>query len=409
MSVRKAVWLILIWCLGYLGIGMLAKEICYAADTAEETQKKQETDSEQQYLDEILERLDFSQMDAFTGQQLPEKYSFSGLVEDLIKEYQISFDANGSGQKEHDWLLDIGTYVLDLFFYEIAAARPMFVQMLLLAILFAVTNRVCMTCSGYVSNMSFLVVYGAMMLLLMQSFLLLHQVLQDGMQMVIDFLEALVPAYATTLMLSGNAASAGIFYEMTFGMVLLLESAFKLFLVPAIHVFVLLELVDHLFEEEKLSKLAELIESGIGICIKIAVGSAIGISTVQSFLTTAKDRLSGNMILKSVSMLPGVGNTIGSAGEIVLGCGILIKNSVGVAAVIVLLIVCLLPLVKIFSFTFLYRLIVALLQPVADQRLVECVHGVARGSSLYLKIMVNTMLLFMIVISMVTASTSFIY
>ena len=136
-----------------------------------------------------------------------------------------------------------------------------------------------MTCSGYVSNMSFLVVYGAMMLLLMQSFLLLHQVLQDGMQMVIDFLEALVPAYATTLMLSGNAASAGIFYEMTFGMVLLLESAFKLFLVPAIHVFVLLELVDHLFEEEKLSKLAELIESGIGICIKIAVGSAIGIST----------------------------------------------------------------------------------------------------------------------------------
>ena len=229
------------------------------------------------------------------------------------------------------------------------------------------------------------------------------------MQMVIDFLEALVPAYATTLMLSGNAASAGIFYEMTFGMVLLLESALKLFLVPAIHVFVLLEFVDHLFEEEKLSKLAELIESGIAICIKIAVGSVIGISTVQSFLTTAKDRISGNMILKSVSMLPGVGNTIGSAGEIVLGCGILIKNSVGVAAVIVLLVVCLLPLVKIFSFTFLYRLIVALLQPVADQRLVECVHGVARGSTLYLKIMVNTMLLFMIVISMVTASTSFIY
>ncbi|MST73604.1 hypothetical protein FYJ75_00960 [Roseburia sp. MUC/MUC-530-WT-4D] len=409
MSGKRKVWLILLLCLMCLGIEMPAKEICYAADTREETQKELETESEQQYLDEILKHLDFSKADAFTGQQLPEKYSFSGLVEDLINEYKISFDANGSGQKEHDWLLDIGTYVLDLFFYEIAAARPMFVQMLLLAILFAVTNRVCMTCSGYVSNMSFLVVYGAMMLLLMQSFLLLHQVLQDGMQMVIDFLEALVPAYATTLMLSGNAASAGIFYEMTFGMVLLLESALKLFLVPAIHVFVLLEFVDHLFEEEKLSKLAELIESGIGICIKIAVGSVIGISTVQSFLTTAKDRLSGNMILKSVSMLPGVGNTIGSAGEIVLGCGILIKNSVGVAAVIVLLVVCLLPLVKIFSFTFLYRLIVALLQPVADQRLVECVHGVARGSTLYLKIMVNTMLLFMIVISMVTTSTSFIY
>ena len=65
MSEKRKVWLILLLCLMCLGIEMPVKEICYAADTREETQKEQETESEQQYLDEILKHLDFSKADAF--------------------------------------------------------------------------------------------------------------------------------------------------------------------------------------------------------------------------------------------------------------------------------------------------------------------------------------------------------
>lgn len=369
----------------------------------EEANLKEEADN---YLNKIVEQLNLSQVDSFTEKELPERYQFSDMVNDLIDDYGTS----GTGDESRtEWLGHIGKYILDLFFYEMTSAKPLFVEMILLAILFAVTNRVSMTCSKYVSNMSFLVVYGAMMILLMQSFLLVNEVLQTGLDAVMEFLEVVVPAYATTLMLSGNAASAGIFYEMTFALVLIIESAMKYVLVPAIHIFVLLEFLDHLFEEEKLSKLAELIETGVGVALKIAFGSVIGISTVQSLLTTAKDRISGNMVLKSISMLPGIGNTLGSTGEILLGCGILVKNSIGIAAVLILLFLCLMPIVKIFSFTFLYRFVVALLQPVADKRIVECIQGVARGSTMYLKLMVDTMLLFMIVISMITASTSFIF
>lgn len=358
------------------------------------------------YLDAIVGKLNLTEVDSFTEKKLPERYQFSDMVHDLIDDYGTSGTGKGS---QTEWLGHIGKYILDLFFYEMSVSKPLFVEMILLAILFAVTNRVSMTCSKYVSNMSFLVVYGAMMILLMQSFLLVNEVLQEGLNAVMEFLRVVVPAYATTLMLSGNAASAGIFYEMTFALVLIIESAMKYVLVPAIHIFVLLEFLDHLFEEEKLSKLAELIESGVGVALKLAFGSVIGISTVQSLLTTAKDRVSGNVVLKSISMLPGIGNTLGSTGEIVLGCGILVKNSIGIAAVLILLFLCLMPIVKIFAFTFLYRFVVALLQPVADKRIVECIQGVARGSTMYLKLMVDTMLLFMIVISMITASTSFIF
>lgn len=400
----------------FLLIGVLPVGAWKAADTKDgeaaqsaEAGGSDETEaSTDRYLDEILKKLDLSGVDAGLTTDLPARYRFSDLVASLSRDYKTALDPGNAGDG-HGWLSDIGNYVLDLFFYELSQGKPMFLQMLLLAVLFAVMNRLCITKSRYVTNMSFLTVYGAMMVLLMQSFLLIHAVVVEGLTHVMGFLKGLIPAYAAVLVFLGNHASAGMFYELTFGLVLLAETAMKYLLVPAVQIFVLLEFIDHLFEEERLSKFAELIESGIGLVIRLSFAGVIGIGTVQSLLTTAKDRISGNAFLKSVSMLPGVGNTVGSAGEIILGCGILIKNSVGAAALIVLFLLCLLPLVKIFCFTFLYRLIGALLQPVADERIVECIQGVARAGSLYLRMMGTTMLLFMIVISMVTAATSVIY
>lgn len=389
-------------------LGQMPDEALQAAGRKDGKAVEEVEQDENRYLTEILKKLDFSEVDQALKNELPDRYRFSDLVKSLSQDYKQASDQK-NGEDGRKWLSDIGRYVLDLFFYELSQGKPMFLQMLLLAVLFAVMNRICITKSRYVANMSFLTVYGAMMVLLMQSFLLIHEVVKEGIVHVIGFLKGLVPAYAAVLVFLGNHASAGMFYELTFGMVLLVELAMKYLLVPAVQVFVLLEFIDHLFEKERLSKFAELIESGIGLFIRLSFAGVIGIGTVQSLLTTAKDRISGSTFLKSVSMLPGIGNTIGSAGEILLGCGILVKNSAGAAAVILLFLICLLPLMKIFCFTFLYRLIGALLQPVADERIVECIQGVARAGSLYLRIMGTTMLLFMIVISMVTAATNVSY
>ena len=60
---------------------------------------------------------------------------------------------------------------------------------------------------------------------------------------------------------------------------------------------------------------------------------------VQSMLTPAKDKLTGNTLLSGLSAIPGIGNAVNSAGEILLSCGMLIKNSVGVIALIAMVII----------------------------------------------------------------------
>ena len=58
-----------------------------------------------------------------------------------------------------------------------------------------------------------------MVLLLLQSFALISEVVDQGIDRLVAFMTAFVPLYAATLFCSGNAASAGSFYQLAFGLI----------------------------------------------------------------------------------------------------------------------------------------------------------------------------------------------
>ncbi len=347
--------------------------------------------------DEIIKELDFTDINAQT-QDLPEKMDFEKMVNKLVTEGTNGLDAGM-----------ICEYIADLFFYEITAAKPMFLQMFAIGLLFALYGKVMMTRQGYVSQMGFFIVYLGVVLLLLQSFALISEVVDQGIDRLVAFMTAFVPLYAATLFCSGNAASAGSFYQLAFGLMYLLELGMKFIFLPGVHVFVLLLLMDNLFEETKLGKMAQLFEDGIRLVLKGGLTAVMGIGVVQSLIVPARDRLSTNSIFNSISAVPGVGNTFGCAAEILLGSGILIKNSIGAASLILLLVIGMTPLLKSFCFSVMYRLTAAFLAPVADSRIAQCVQAAARGCALFCTIQLDALLLFFITISMISVSTSFIY
>ena len=350
------------------------------------------------YIEEIVQAIDFSSLNQFLYENLRVKMTFEELVR------QISTEGISAIDKEN-----ITTMVFDVLFYEISVAGPLFIKMLVFSLLFSVIQRLLVTKNRYISDISFLLIYSTLMVLLMQSFFLVQNIAGDGIDNLLTFLNALIPTYAVTLAFSGNGISGAALYEISFVMIYLVELLIRSFLVPIIHVFVLILFLNHLFDEDKLSKMAQLMEKTVQIILKGAFGAVIGIGVVQSMLAPAKDRLSSNMLLSGLSAMPGMGNAIGSAGEILLSCGILIKNSVGVIALLILVLVSIVPVIKVGFFWFMYYGLSALLQPIADKRVAECVTAVARGCELYLKIILYSMLLFFVIISMVTMATSYVY
>ncbi len=351
-----------------------------------------------EYLEQIIETLDFEVLNQFLNEHIRMKMSF----EELIK--QISTNGFEALNKEN-----ITQLFFDALLYEVSVARPIFIKMLSFSILFSTIQRLIVSKKTYVSNIGFLLIYSTLMVLLMQSFFLVRDIALEGMDGMLAFLNALIPTYTMTMVFTGNAVSGAMTYEVAFFLVYFIAFLMKNFLSPLIHVFVLALFLNHLFEEDKLSKLAEFMEKMIGLILKLSIGAVVGLSVVQSLLTPMKDRLANNVLLSGMSAIPGVGGALGSAGEILLSCGMLIKNSVGIVGLIILLIITLIPIIKIGCFWGMYHILAIILQPIADKRIVECVYGVARGCDLYLKIILYAMLLFFVLISMVTMATSFVF
>lgn len=351
----------------------------------------------QEYMDEIMDELDLDIVDEEIG-NLPEKLTFTDLVKAFVEK--------GTDGVDFRMICD---YIADLLFYELSAVRPIFIEIICISLLFALYGKVLVTGQKYVSQLGFFVVYTGILMLLLESFSLIGEVVESGVGKLVSFMTAFIPTYAATLLLSGNATSASAFYGMAFGIIYLLEIGMKFIFLPGIHIYVLLLMMDNLFEETRLSKLAQLLEDGIRWVLKIGLAAVVGLGVVQSLIAPAKDRLSTSGLYHGLSAIPGVGNTFGATGEILVGCGIMIKNSLGVAALVIIFVICLAPVLKVFCFHIMYRFVAAVLMPFCDKRIAQCVHDVGKGCGIYLKLLTDAVLLFFLTISMITASSSFIY
>lgn len=352
----------------------------------------------EKYLEEIIGEIDFSALNNFLTGHMRTEMSFQELVA------QVSANGLDALSKEN-----MTTMVFDSVLYELSVARPMFIKMLVFSLLFSIVHRLLVTKNKYISDIGFLVIYTVLMVLLMQSFFLVKEIAIEGVDALLMFLNALIPTYAATMIFSGSAVTGAMLYELAFFIVYLVEFMMKNFLSPVIHVFILVLFLNHLFDEDKLSKLAQFIEVGVGLVLKAAFGLVIGLGVVQSLISPVKDRLAGNVVLSGVSAIPGIGGVMGSAGEIILSCGILIKNSLGVIGLIILFVMAVIPVLKIGCFWVMYHLISIVLQPVADARITECVSGVARGCDLYFKMILYSMMMFFVLFSMITIATSFVF
>lgn len=370
----------------------------HAMDTMEQETSTEETSTEdismKETIDDYLEELDFSEVDAM----LKEKGSgieFGELVRQLIDGEEID---KGELVKK----------ILDVVFQEVLAFRFELIQIILLCIVFAILyNFTNIFENPAVTEISFYMVYMLLLVLLLKSFFILKDIVLVVLDDVLVFLKLLIPTFSLSMAFSGQIAVGSVFYELTFLLIYGIEWLMNYLMVPAIQIYVVVEMMNYLTEEEMLSKMTELIKEGIQWLLKLLFTMVIGINVVQNLLAPVIDNFKSTLISRTAGMIPGLGTSINAVTEIMVGTGIIIKNGVGVAAILVLLVLCAGPVLKVWVMTFLYRVIAAVMQPIADRRMLGCISGAGEGGRLLGKVIVTTVVMFLVTIAMVTAATTF--
>ena len=87
------------------------------------------------------------------------------------------------------------------------------------------------------------------------------------------------------------------------------------------------------------------------------------ITSKSKINTPAIDRLKMSTVTKTLGMIPGMGNITGAVSELMLGAGMVIKNSVGTAGVLILLLLVMFPLCKMFLLSLMYKVTAAVTEP----------------------------------------------
>jgi stage III sporulation protein AE len=267
----------------------------------------------------------------------------------------------------------------NLIFAEFFANGLLLRQLLIVAILGALMR--CLT-QAFIHKSAgetgFYVVYMMAVLLAVSSFYVSVDILNGLVFAVRAMMTAAVPVMIGLMAMSGNFVGAAGFHPLFFFALQLVTWFISAVFIPLVLAAAALDIVNRLNDENKLDKLADVLR-------KIADYSLKAIITVFAFLLTLQ-RISAPIInnaalrtTRSVAgAVPVVGNALTAAMDTVVHFSQAARSGVLVALVLILCIALVTPLLKILVLSWIYRFTAAVIQPVADERLVKCMDSAGK-------------------------------
>ena len=333
-------------------------------------------------IDEVLDRSEY------------EGQSFSDMVDELLKG-----DSEGI-------FIDIFSMAGDKLFGEIGYNKDVIIRVVLLAVAAAMLSKLsAMFVNSKMSDMGFFSVYTLLMVLLVAAFAVNAQVATDIVSLLLDFMKCLIPAFFLAVGAGcGVSTSLGL-YEIALVSIMAVEYIVLSFVIPAVSVYVVILILNNVLEEDYLSKFASVIETIIEWAIKMIPTIALGINLIGSIVLPSVDYAKSRGYRKIFGMIPGIGNSVDSFVEILTGSGSLIKNAIGGAALVIIIVLVAIPVIKLLVSCLMYKITAAIVQPMSDKRVTSSVEVMSKGANMLYRIILSCGLLFFLTIAIVCLGT----
>ena len=347
-----------------------------------------------------IEEFGLEEIEEYLGQNQPEgiRLSFTELAKDIL-----AGDFKQAGIK-------VGTAVRDGLVSEVGQGSRLLIQVMLLGLVGAVFSGFSGVFSGsQISETGFFVTYLLLFTCLAAGFYQSLKIASDVLNHLLNFMKVLLPAFFLAVAFSGGSISSGALYETTLGMIGIFQGICLMAGLPLIKMYALLVLAGKISREDSISRLTELIGQIVRWGLKTMVGLMMGFQLIQAMVLPSLDAAGQTGLIRMIEAVPGVGQGARSVTQVILGSGVLIKNSIGAAGAVVIGAIAVLPLLKLAVLALLYHGAAALLEPVCDKRVVSCIQGISEAHKLLIHLIWTALLLFAVSLAIVCASTNVTY
>lgn len=345
--------------------------------------------------EDIYETLDIDSLDiALQKNDIEKSVKFSDIVRALEQ------------GEMGDVIKKLGEMLWSGIINELEENKTFMIQLISIALLGSIFVNISGSFgNGFVGENGFYVTYLIMTSLMLSSFSLALDMVCASLERMLTLIRIVVPVYALAMSYVGHSATSAGMYEIILVGVWLVQVLIIRFVIPMIKFYVIVSLVNNLNKEDSFSKLCQLIRNLVSWMLKTIIVFIAGLNIIKSLLEPQIDAIGRTTVNRVISSIPGGGIMSVLTGTF-LGAGLVIKNCIGIAGILIIALIVLVPVVKTFLLMVMVKLTGAIIQPVGEKRYVDGVEALSGGMSLLLQTIGSSVVLFMLTIAIMAYASN---
>lgn len=339
--------------------------------------------------EEIFEQLDESVKDQLEDLDMS---ALDDLLAQLGEDGQAIFGGNSFAEKvqsvlDGEFIQDGGGFIESFFkllFSEILDMLPLLASIAVIAILCGMVSHMK---AGFMSESTgqivFFVCFAVVVVLALVCAVNLVNVAGDAINGIKKQMNAAFPILLTLMAGIGGAVSVKAYQPavaLLSGGVVEIVSAVVL---PLFIFTLVFSVVGNLSKSVRLGKLTDFFKSASTTVLAVTFTVFTAFLAVQGLTAGSFDGVSIRAAkFATKSYIPILGGYLADGLDLILAGSVLIKNSVGVAGLLLLLSTVLMPLLQILGVCFGFKIVAAVIEPVSDSRLTSFLTGIAKSMNM---------------------------
>lgn len=165
---------------------------------------------------------------------------------------------------------------------------------------------------------------------------------------MIGFINVLIPLLTSLMIFTGNITTTSMIQPVILFSVNFIGNIIQTVIIPIVLVASSLSIISKISDKVQVDRLSKLFKSGVTWFLGIALTIFVAVISLEGTLSSSVDGITAKTTKAVVSSaIPIVGKVLGDAVDSVLGCGIILKNAVGIVGVVIIIGICLGPILKL--------------------------------------------------------------
>lgn len=293
--------------------------------------------------------------------------------------------------------------IINLLGKEVTSSLKTLISILVIIVIHGILKSITDNLeNNSVSQIIYFVQYILIVTLIMSNFTEIIELVRKTANDLVGFINVLIPLLLTLMVYTGNITTSTIIEPIILFVSNFVGNLIVDILIPIVLIIVVFSIISKISEKVQIDKLSKFLRSGVVWVLGVILTIYVGVVSLEGTLSSSVDGITAKTAKTAVSsVIPVVGKVLGDVVDSVLGCGVILKNAVGFVGVIVILGICVAPIIKIATLSIIYSLASAVIQPIADDKIVKLLDEMGGVFKLLLGILCALSVILIVGITMV--------